>query len=150
MKGVNPYLATREGGWGFHSWPVDLPNGETEWRTFTVQEAQEMVTNGSIVTNAVFERSVAAMFSPTIPLADRNRILAYNVPAVSESTGSVPTFESQSKFVNLNSSAYKNGWGRSGNPYNDQWLHSDMKDMAYYYVFRLYDELVQKIQGGVQ
>ncbi len=150
LKGVNPYLATREGGWGFHSWPVDLPNGETEWRTFTVQEAQEMVTNGSIVTNAVFERSVAAMFSPTIPLADRNKILAYNVPAVSESTGSVPTFESQSKFVNLNSSAYKNGWGRSGNPYNDQWLHSDMKDMAYYYVFRLYDELVQKIQGGVQ
>lgn len=150
LKGVNPYLATREGGWGFHSWPVDLPNGETEWRTFTAQEAQEMVTNGSIVTNAVFERSVAAMFSPTIPLADRNRILAYNVPAVSESTGSVPTFESQSKFVNLNSSAYKNGWGRSGNPYNDQWLHSDMKDMAYYYVFRLYDELVQKIQGGAQ
>lgn len=31
-----------------------------------------------------------------------------------------------------------------------KWLHSDMKDMAYYYVFRLYDELVQKIQGGVQ
>ena len=150
LKGVNPYLATREGGWGFHSWPVDLPNGETEWRTFTAQEAQEMVTNGSIVTNAVFERSVTAMFSPTIPLAERNRILAYNVPAVSESTGSVPTFESQSKFVNLNSSAYKNGWGRSGNPYNDQWLHSDMKDMAYYYVFRLYDELVQKIQGGAQ
>ena len=71
-------------------------------------------------------------------------------PAVSESTGSVPTFESQSKFVNLNSSGYKNGWGRSGNPYNDQWLHSDMKDMAYYYVYRLYDELVQKIQGGAQ
>jgi hypothetical protein len=150
LKGVNPYLATLEGGWGFHSWPVDLPNGETEWRTFTAQEAQEMVTNGSIVTNAVFERSVTAMFSPTILLAERNRILAYNVPAVSESTGSVPTFESQSKFVNLNSSAYKNGWGRSGNPYNDQWLHSDMKDMAYYYVFRLYDELVQKIQGGAQ
>lgn len=150
LKGVNPYLATREGGWGFHTWPVDLPNGETEWRTFTAQDASEMVSNGSIITNAVFERSVSAMFSPTISLADRNRILAYNVPAVSESTGSVPTFESQSKFVNLNSSGYKNGWGRSGNPYNDQWLHSDMKDMAYYYVYRLYDELVQKIQGGAQ
>jgi len=45
---------------------------------------------------------------------------------------------------------HKNGWGRSGNPYNDQWLHSDMKDMAYYYVFRLYDELVQNIQGNAQ
>ena len=150
LKGVNPYLATLEGGWGFHSWPVHMLNGETQWRTFTAQEAHEMVANSSILSNAVFERSVTAMFSPIIPLADRNRILAYNIPAVSESIGSTPTFERQSKFVDLNSSAYKNGWGRSGNPYNDQWLHSDMKDMAYYYVFRLYDELVQNIQGNAQ
>ena len=33
-----------------------------------------------------------------------------------------------------------NGWGR-GSP---DWHHSDMKDMAYFYVYKLYEQLIQK------
>ena len=35
-----------------------------------------------------------------------------------------------------------NLWGR--NPTKSAWLHSDMKDMAFFYVHELYKQLVQK------
>lgn len=38
-----------------------------------------------------------------------------------------------------------NGWGRDEESfYKLNWLHSDMKDMAYFYVFGLYDQLILK------
>ena len=36
------------------------------------------------------------------------------------------------------------GWGRHDDVYFEKWFHSDMKDMAYYYVYPLYDELTTK------
>ena len=70
--------------------------------------------------------------------------LAKYVPAVSSPVGGTPTFDNPDRFNNLNSSAYRVGWGRSHNVYGQSWLHSDMKDMAYFYVHPLYDELRQK------
>ena len=37
-----------------------------------------------------------------------------------------------------------NGWGRGHPVFEDSWLHSDMKDMAYFYVYKLYEQLIQK------
>lgn len=44
----------------------------------------------------------------------------------------------------LNDASYRDGWGRSHKTYLDNWFHSDMKDMAYFYVYPLYDELKTK------
>ena len=33
-----------------------------------------------------------------------------------------------------------NGWPRQGN----NWLHSDMKDMAYFFVYKLYEQISTK------
>ena len=38
----------------------------------------------------------------------------------------------------------RNGWGREHDVYKQNWLHSDMKDIAFFYVYPLYDELRQK------
>ena len=35
-------------------------------------------------------------------------------------------------------------WGRDHKEFGDSWLHSDMKDMAFFYVHELYKQLVQK------
>jgi len=35
-------------------------------------------------------------------------------------------------------------WGRGHPVFEDSWLHSDMKDMAYFYVYKLYEQLIQK------
>ena len=37
-----------------------------------------------------------------------------------------------------------NEWGRDHNVYEESWLHSDMKDMAFFYVYKLYEHLVSK------
>ena len=42
-----------------------------------------------------------------------------------------------------------NGWGRTVDSYYRlNWLHSDMKDVAFFYVYKLYEQLVQK--GGMR
>lgn len=37
-----------------------------------------------------------------------------------------------------------NDWGRTHKVYQDQWLHSDMKDMAYFYVYPMFYRLQEK------
>ena len=44
----------------------------------------------------------------------------------------------------LNSDNYRNGWGRPAVDDKTDWHHSDMKDMAYFYVYKLYEQLIQK------
>ncbi len=70
--------------------------------------------------------------------------LAEYVPAVSSPVGGNPTAPTQLENHDLNSSPYRNGWGRNSGVYGVSWFHSDMKDMAYFYVYPLYDELKTK------
>ena len=143
LKGVNPYLATREGGWGFHSRLSLLGTHET----ISPNEAADMIANGSIVTNAVFERSVAAMFKPTNTASEMYNAIAYNVPAVSYPAGSVSTMNDPDEFHDMNSETFRNGWGRNDVVYGQQWLHSDIKNMAYWYVFKFFNEIGMKMKG---
>ena len=123
----------------------------TVWRPYTPAEANAMIADGSIVTNAVFERSASAMFSPTNTPAETYEVIAYNIPAVSYAAGSVAMSGAMiDSNVDLNSDpSYRaQGWGRNSISYGQDWLHSDMKDMAYFHVFPLYREITGKIQGG--
>jgi len=33
-------------------------------------------------------------------------------------------------------------WGRSGDPYDERWLHNDMQNMAFFYTHKLFEKLV--------
>ena len=116
-----------------------------------------MVSDGSIVTNAVFDRGVPAMFNQTISDYDKADILAFHIPAVSSPAGKVVTIGSNLSGVhdyNLDENAYRaNGWGREGVIVEDEhgvqhterpWLHSDIKNMAYYYVYPAFTNIVEK------
>ena len=118
-----------------------------------------MVADGSIVTNAVFDRGVSAMFSPTISDYDIADILAFHIPAVSSPAGKVAIRESDLEMdADLNAPDKRaNGWGREGVIVTDgngqqhtetPWLHSDIKNMAYYYVYPAFTNIVEK--GGVK
>lgn len=37
-----------------------------------------------------------------------------------------------------------NGWGRNHQVFGTAWFHSDMKDLAYFYVYKLYEQHIQK------
>lgn len=77
--------------------------------------------------------------------------LAKYVPAISSPIGGGPLCITEGKSVDLNVDENSaeviprpNGWGRDGGVHRQRWLHSDMKDMAYFYVYELYEQLVIK------
>lgn len=147
-KGVEPIAGTLRGGWGFYCWQEDL-GGELVQKYYTASQANSMTANCSITNSPVFS------YSGT-PLNNRNAsqdaiwlALAKYVPAVSSPVGGMPVFAMQGRDVNMNLNAAQgvlrpNGWGRNDTVYGQNWLHSDMKDMAFYYVYSLYDDLTTK------
>lgn len=110
-----------------------------------------MVVDGSIVTNAVFARNASAMFNPSATQEAQWETLAKYVPAVSSAVGVCSVFFISGRDVNLNSDSEQgisrhNGWGRNHPRYGSSWLHSDVKNMAYWYVFPLYKHLSEALR----
>ena len=108
-----------------------------------------MVTDGSIVTNAVFNRGVSAMFSPTISNYDKADILAFHIPAISSPAGKVATLPGENTSFDMNAEGRANDWGRPDDPDLPEggempWLHSDIKNMAYYYVYPAFANIIEK------
>ena len=38
---------------------------------------------------------------------------------------------------------YKSEWGRDDDTYDTRWLHCDLKDMAYFFTYKLWDKFVE-------
>jgi hypothetical protein len=85
------------------------------------------------------------MFNSAATQAEQWKILAKYVPAVSSAAGKVPAFKDPDKCRNLDVGEYKNGWGRKPTEGDTiPWLHSDIKDMSYRYIYSLFDEFANK------
>lgn len=146
LKGVDLTAGTMTAGWGFHCWPESTPE-TTEWLTYSADDAALMVENGSIVTNSVFARNVPAMFDPQMSLDERHYILAFAIPAVSSAAGKISVLSQPNNNLNMNViNTYRDGWGRNDPKNGTSWLHSDIKDMSYRYVYPLYKTIQEKIR----
>ena len=122
-------------GWGF-AMKQQTINGETRWvRKYTSTEANQLPVS-TLQTEPVFYLNPPGMNSTVISQELQNELLAKGILALSPPCGA--------GFVNGIAGDYdmttqkKNGWGRDGN----QWLHSDIKNMAYYYVYKIFDDLL--------
>ena len=142
-KGVEPIAGNLSGGWGFYWW-MESSGGEDYPVYYSAATTSVMVANGSITNNPVF-------YYPGTQMDNRNATqdniwfaLAEYVPAVSSPVGGNSTAPAQVENHDLNSTPYRSGWGRNSGVYGTSWFHSDMKDMAYFYVYPLYDELKTK------
>ena len=122
----------------------------SEWVTvrYSPQGAAAAVADGSIVNRPAFDVDDAdEMLDRNATEDDVFLALAKHVPAVSGAMGGTNVvLGARIENHDLNSkNEYRNGWGRNDEfVYKQKWLHSDMKDMAYFYVFKLYDQLTQK------
>lgn len=90
------------------------------------------------------------MFLSNITNPDLNEILAKGIPALSPAAG-LTNLSTTLSNLDMNSKAEDNrpnGWGRNGDPYLTRWLHSDLKNMAYFYTYKLFNQLVS--QGDLQ
>ena len=82
-------------------------------------------------------------------LDDQWLALAKYVPAVSSPVGGREMGAVENNVDMNNDSAdggvpRPNRWGRPAVKNQTPWMHSDMKDMAFFYVYKLYEQLIQK------
>ena len=140
-KGVEPIAGTLRGGWGFDCWYENV-GGVSVPTFYAASRANAMVANGSITNSPVFSYGGTPLNNRNASWDDIWLSLAKYVPAVSSPIGGIAAFGVEDH--NLNAESYRDGWGRRDNVYKRNWLHSDMKDMAFFYVYPLYKELVLK------
>jgi pimeloyl-ACP methyl ester carboxylesterase len=155
FKGVNA-AGSLSAGWGFHCWSTNI-NSETVWMKHSAADANAMVADGSIVTNAVFDRGVSAMFKTAMTDFEVADILAFHIPAVSSPAGKVAALNGEETNFDLNGRENPNGWGRNVDKISNSddvttnestveypWLHSDIKNMAYFYIYPAFNQILEK------
>ena len=89
------------------------------------------------------------MFNTNIEYNAVNSLLAKGIPALSPPIGINAVNKPEMNGKNINITQFKsNGWISRGYPYYSRWLHSDFRNMGYFYAFGMYDDIVTK--GGLK
>lgn len=151
FKGVN-IAGSLLAGWSFHCWVTNI-NNMLVWVKYSPVGANALIENGSIVNNPVFNRGVSAMFSPVMTDYEIADILAFHIPAVSSAAGKVITIgrnvDDGLDFDFNNQDNRSNEWGRSCSQRISRgaimpWLHSDIKNMAYFCTYPAFYKILEK------
>ena len=144
LKGTGSLGGTTWAGWGMrHSQP-----GSTD-PLYTAAQANAIAATNKwhFRETPLFWPSPNFIFSNSISVVRQQQILARGIPALSESIGG-DSAGSNGCFleeVNMDGEILRpNGWGRTDPVYGQQWLHCDIRDMAYLYVFKLFDRVSEK------
>lgn len=146
FKGRSLPGGTDWAGWGFAGHWESHFDSYTWVSDYSIEEANS-ATPDSLRINPVFLHKPATLFGSEITTTEVNNIIAQGVPALSCAAG-VNEMSPFGPSRNYNMDDYKlNGWGRNGFSYGDRWLHSDLKSMAYFYTYDLYDQVV--LQGDL-
>ena len=138
--------------------------GATDWSGWNIEENWFGVNKISVEqafsmsdidfkTNTVFYCYPSSMNSTNISLLVRGAHLALGIPARTAATGATDLsaiLDQENSFnLDLTSSDIEcpNGWP-SKLSYPNRWLHSDIKDVSYFYNFRFYEKVIEK--GGLK
>ncbi len=141
FKGLNGSLvhslgATDWAGWGFN-------NNILGFRVYSSGEAN-VVSNEVLIAEPVFRKNPDDIFSASIDSSIVNEVLAKGVPVLSYATGVTNLFSLPAS-RNYNMVSEKPVlWPRDHETYGKRWLHSDIKDVAYPYVYRTFGQIVEK------
>lgn len=120
----------------------------------SIEEAANM-RDEDFKTNTVFYCYPESMNSTNIPPLVRGAHLALGIPALTPATGS-QSLSVLNHVSNINLNSYNedlsgvnkpNGWP-THKTYPDRWLHSDIKDVSYFYNFMFYRQLIDN--GGLR
>lgn len=145
-KGIVSLMGTTDwAGWSF-------PENLLGYNTIQPTNAW-LMSDAELKTNTVFKIYPASMNTNSIPLLLRGAILTKGIPSRTPSSGVVSWGDKsfQERMYNLEMSSEQqygilrpNGWiTRSNGVFGDwgtRWLHSDMKDVSYFYVYKLFEK----------
>jgi hypothetical protein len=130
-------------------------NIEENWlgvNKISVEKALSM-NNADFKTNTVFYCYPTSMNATNISLLVRGAHLALGIPALTAATGATDlsaTLDQENSFnLDLTSSdiEHPNGWP-SKTSYPNRWLHSDIKDVSFFFNFKFYEKVIEK--GGLK
>ena len=138
-------LSNSSGATTWSGWNVD--ENFLGINKISVDEARKMRDN-DFKTNTVFYLYPPSMNDRSIPLLTRSAHLALGIPALAPATGAIDMSKVMvvgSNFhLNTDDEKFRpNGWPERSK-FSGDWLHSDMKDVAYYYNYVFYKMVVEK------
>lgn len=157
LKGLSSWkiLGSSYGGWAFNwvDWGIPLNPQETIFRERypgetgpVLADLNELKTKpfffkGVNEADAVFTSANGSTYAQT----NRNKLLAEMVPALSNGAGAnavqkLTNDAGENRNFDMPDD-YQNGWPASRS--NNHWLHSDLKTIAYPYIYQLYDAWVE-------
>ena len=112
------------------------------------------MTDADFRTNTFFYCHPASMNQPTIPLLTRAAHLTQGIPALTPAVGATAWGgeEFGVDMKNLNDTSESgisrpNGWPVRSK-YPSRWLHSDIKDVPYFYTYKFFETIIEK--GGLR
>lgn len=165
-SGGDAYTLSKYAGWSFNNqnpptgWTyqtdIDLDIGTPIYSLYTPTMAAGITTD-ELVTKPFFGIGTGEfrnnLFTTNAETANtwlteenRWRIIAGTIPAMSLAVGR--TDLSTVRSVNINSAFKPSYWPDRRGDTGTDWLHSDIRNMAYLYTFNLFDDLVRR--GGLE
>ena len=142
--------------------------GTTDWAGWSIRENilgynviqptnAWLMSDAELKTNTVFKLQPESMNTNSIPMLVMGAILAKGIPSKTPAGGVMKWglgLNMDDSMFNLDDISAiggiprPNGWViRSNGLFDDwgsRWLHSDMKDMAYFYVFKFFERVKEK------
>ncbi len=145
----NPFAwaGTSWSGWGFRLAKQEPAYGT--WRYYRAAEANE-IPREALATNTVFKVSPSSMNTNVISRIMLDEHLAKGIPALSPAVGAIRLgILIPAREVDLNVNViYPHGWWRTNGELEKRWLHSDIKDAAYHYIYPIFNKIID--EGGLK
>ena len=143
---------------------IGVGAGATDWSGWNIEEdlfgenkisieESWTMSDADFKTNTVFYCYPSSMNATNISLLVRGAHLAQGIPALTAATGVIDlsaTLDQENSFnLDLTNSdiVHPNAWPSKPN-YPNQWLHSDIKDVSYFFNFKFYEKAIEK--GGLK
>ena len=141
------------GGTTWAGWSIDENILGVNRISVTEAIAMDLRDPSEFKTNTVFHLNPPSMNATNIPPLVRGAILAKGIPALTPSVGWTGLNGVIEETIDENETGRNakisrpNDWPIRSN-YKQRWLHSDMKDVSYFYNFKFYENVKEK--GGLQ
>ena len=121
-------------------------------RKYTVEQAADLSLE-QLRADPVFDPYPLNITNSVMPLLVRAAHLTQGVPALTPPTGRSGLESARIASVDENASASQNGIIKPHNwparsSYGMRWLHSDMKDVSFWYNYKLYEKFIE--EGGLK
>jgi len=133
------WAATDWSGWGFRTKWILQGDHQVEVNLYSPTEANAKDPN-ELKSDTVFPLLPTSMNSSSISRTTLDEHLAKGIPALSNAAGRVAVSLNGINDENM-ANLKNNGWGRTSGTLSNRWLHSDLKDMAYFYVESLFSDI---------